>query len=173
MKRPLRVLAFALVAVATLAFPLASAADHATRPHTQNIHALGHSPDFGSFLLPDGQRDVNSDLAFWGDLTFNGDYDGFRIIKNSPGNPQEVSRTRCHGDQGDIVVWEDILVRSWNTKRADPRNCDGDTVAPGFEGVHVFDISDVEDPELVGELSLPCGSHTATVAGVSGNNLIV
>jgi hypothetical protein len=173
MKRLPRLLAFALLAAATLAFPLAAGADHATRPHTQNIHALGHSPDFGSFLLPDGQRDVNSDLAFWGDLTFNGDYDGFRIIKNSPGNPQEVSRTRCNGDQGDIVVWEDILVRSWNTKRADPRNCDGATVAAGFEGVHVFDISNVEDPELVGELSLPCGSHTATVAGVSGNNLIV
>jgi hypothetical protein len=148
-------------------------ADHETRDHTRNMHALGHSPDFGSFLLPDGQRDANSDLAFWGDLTFNGDYDGFRIIKNSPGNPKEVSRTRCNGDQGDIVVWEDVLVRSWNTKRDEPRNCDGQTVAPGFEGVHIFDISDVEDPALVGELRLPCGSHTVSVAGVSVNNLIV
>jgi hypothetical protein len=163
----------AALALAVLALPLSAAADHATRPHTQNIHALGHSPDFGSFLLPDGQRDVNSDLAFWGDLIFIGDYDGFRIIKNSPGNPQEISRTRCNGDQGDIVVWEDILVRSWNTKRTDPRNCDDATVAPGFEGVHIFDIGNIEDPELVGELRLPCGSHTASVAGVSGNNLIV
>jgi hypothetical protein len=159
--------------IGLLAFPLVAAADHATRPHTQNIHALGHSPDFGSFLLPDGQRDVNSDLAFWGDLIFNGDYDGFRIIKNAPGNPTEISRTRCNGDQGDIVVWEDVLVRSWNTKRTDPRNCDGSTVAPGFEGVHIFDISDVEDPELVGELRLPCGSHTVTVAGISDDRLIV
>jgi hypothetical protein len=163
----------AALALAVLALPLSAAADHGTRPHTENIHALGHSPDFGNFLLPDGQRDVNSDLAFWGDLIFHGDYDGFRIIKNSPGNPKEISRTRCNGDQGDIVVWENILVRSWNTKRTDPRNCDGATVAPGFEGVHIFDISNVEDPELVGELSLPCGSHTASVAGVSGNNLIV
>jgi hypothetical protein len=156
-----------------LALPLSAAAEHGTRPHTQNIHALGHSSDFGSFLLPDGQRDVNSDLAFWGDLIFNGDYDGFRIIKNSPGNPKEISHTRCNGDQGDIVVWENILVRSWNTKRTEPRNCDDAVVAPGFEGVHIFDIGDVEDPELVGQLSLPCGSHTVSVAGVSGNNLIV
>jgi hypothetical protein len=163
----------AAFALAVLALPLSAAADHGTRPHTDNIHALGHSPDFGNFSLPDGQRDVNSDLAFWGDLIFVGDYDGFRILKESPGNPKEISRTRCNGDQGDIVVWENILVRSWNTKRADPRNCDGTTVPAGFEGVHVFDISNVEDPVLVGALRLPCGSHTATVAGVSGNNLIV
>jgi hypothetical protein len=163
-----------LVAAAlALVLPFAAAADHATRDHTDNIHALGHSADFGSFLLPDGQRDANSDLAFWGDLIFNGDYDGFRIIKKSPGNPREISRTRCNGDQGDIVVWEDILVRSWNTKRSDARNCDGKTVPPGFEGVHIFDISDVEDPVLVGDLRLPCGSHTLTVAGISGNRLIV
>jgi hypothetical protein len=174
MKRSLRLLAFALLTVGTLVFPVAAAADHATRPHTPNIHALGHSFDPGSFLVPDGQRDANSDLAFQGNLVFHGDYDGFRIVDISePGDPQLVSRTRCNGDQGDVAVWDDILVRSWNTKRADPRNCDGATVQPGFEGVHIFDISNVEDPALVGELSLPCGSHTLSVAGVSGNNLIV
>jgi hypothetical protein len=136
------------------------------------MQALGHSFDFGSFLLPDGQRDANSDLAFRGNLVFNGDYDGFRIIQGGP-NPQEISRTRCNGDQGDIVVWEHILVRAWNTKRTEPRNCDGHTVQPGFEGVHVFDISNIRDPRLVGELRLPCGSHTLTVAGVSRGNLIV
>jgi hypothetical protein len=156
-----------------LAFPLVAAGDHATRPHTENMHALGHSPDFGTFLLPDGQRDANSDLAFWGNLVFNGDYDGFRIIADSPGNPKEVSRTRCNGDQGDLVVWENILVRAWNTKRTTPRNCDGATVPPGFEGVHIFDISNVEDPVLVGPLKLNCGSHTLTVAGISDNRLIV
>jgi hypothetical protein len=46
-------------------------------------------------------------------------------------------------------------------------------VAAGFEGVHVFDISDPTDPELIGQLTLPCGSHTLSVAGVSGGNLIV
>jgi hypothetical protein len=173
MRRLARPLVLGACAATMLALPAAAAADHAKREHTPNMHALGHSPDFGSFLLPDGQRDANSDLAFWGDLIFNGDYDGFRIIKNSPGNPKLVSRTRCNGDQGDIAVWEDILVRSWNTKRADPRPCDGDTVPANFEGIHIFDISDAEDPELVGELELPCGSHTLSVAGVSRDRLIV
>jgi hypothetical protein len=49
-----------------LTFTASAAANHATRPHTDNMEAKGHSFDFGSFLLPDGQRDVNSDLAFWG-----------------------------------------------------------------------------------------------------------
>ncbi len=174
MKRPLRLLAFAMLAAATLAFPLAAQADHATRPQTSNMHAKGHSPQLGSFLVPDGQRTVNSDIAFWGHLAFNGNYNGFRVIDISdPDNPIELSHPTCNGDQGDIVVWEDILVRSWNTKRAAPRDCDGQTVPAGFEGVHIFDVSNPADPELVGALPLPCGSHTVTAAGVSAGRLIV
>src|SRR5687768_9243856 len=149
-----RVLALAAAAVGLLAFPLAAGAGHGTRPHTQNIHAKGHSPDFGSFLLPDGQRDANSDLAFWGNLIFHGDYDGFRILRTSPGNPKLISRTRCNGDQGDIVVWDNVLVRSWNTGRSEARNCDGTVVPVGWEGLHIFDISNLADPQLIGEVEL-------------------
>ena len=166
-----------------LAAGLPAGADHATRPHTQNMHALGHSPDFGSFLLPDGQRDANSDLAFWGRLTFHGDYDGFRIIDiTDPEDPQLISRTRCNGDQGDIVVWDNVLVRSWNTGRSEPRNCDGTVVPVGFEGVHIFDISNLADPVLVGEVELSsrpqadafgCGSHTATLVPDLANNRVI
>src|SRR6266508_615931 len=166
------VLAGALALVVGIAVP--ASADHKTRPHTQNIQALGHSPQPGSFLVPDGQRTVNSDIAFWGNLAFNGNYDGFRIVDvTEPGDPRLVSWTHCNGDQGDIAVWQNLLVRSWNTKRATPRDCDGQTVPAGFEGVHVFDISNPADPKLVGSLALPCGSHTLTVAGTSNNRLIV
>jgi hypothetical protein len=173
MRKLPRVLALAAAAVGLLAFPLAAGADHGTRPHTQNIHAKGHSPDFGSFLLPDGQRDANSDLAFWGKLAFHGDYDGFRIIDISdPDDPQLVSRTRCNGDQGDIVVWGNILVRAWNAPKTEPRDCDGTTVPAGFEGMHIFDISNLANPQLVGEVELSarpqadapgCGTHTLTL----------
>ncbi len=53
------------------------------------------------------------------------------------------------------------------------RHCDGQTVAAGWEGVHVFDISDPSDPSLMASVTLPCGSHTLTVAGISAGNLIV
>jgi hypothetical protein len=174
MRKVCRPFIFGVLAVAMLGLPPAAGADHATRPHTPNIHALGHSPQPGSFLVPDGQRTVNSDLAFWGSFVFNGNYDGFRIIDASePGDPQLVSWTHCNGDQGDIAVWQDILVRSWNSKKTTARDCDGTTVPAGWEGVHVFDISDRSDPKVVAAVELPCGSHTLTVAGISDGRLIV
>ena len=158
-----------------LAAGLPASADHETRPHTQNMHAKGHSPHPATFLgEPDGVRHVNSDIAFWGNTAFNGNYDGFRVIDIAdPDNPVEISHPSCNGDQGDIVVWENILVRAWNSKKTTARLCDGQTVPAGFEGVHIFDVSDQSDPALVGSVVLPCGSHTLTTAGVSNGSLIV
>jgi hypothetical protein len=138
------------------------------------MQALGHSPQPGSFLVPDGQRTVNSDIAFWANLAIHGNYDGFRIVDISePGDPQLLSWTHCNGDQGDIAVWQNIVVRSWNSKKTVARDCDGTTVPAGWEGVHVFDISDKANPSVVAAVSLPCGSHTLTVAGISDGRLIV
>jgi LVIVD repeat len=182
MRRHLRwsIVLSAVLALVVAALP--ASADHAMRPHTPNIEALGHSPDFGSFLLPDGQRDANSDLAFRDNLAFHGDYDGFRIIDiTDPNNPLEVSRTRCNGDQGDIVVFGDVLVRAWNAPKSTPRLCDGTFVPAGFEGMHVFDISNLNNPQLVGEVELSarpqadspgCGTHTLTLVP-DGNRAVI
>ena len=171
----------AVGAVAAVVLPAVAGADHATRP-SQNLQALGHSPHPATFQgTTSALRNVNSDLAFWGNLSFNGNYDGFRIIRNSPINPREINWTHCNGDQGDIVVWGDILVRAWNapapaddpaTPAPENRFCDGQPVPPGFEGMHIFDISDLSNPELVGEVELSarpqadmpgCGTHTLTL----------
>ena len=182
MRAAARTVLLVACAAGLLMLPATAAADHGTRPHTQNMHALGHSPDFGSFLLPDGQRDANSDLAFWGNLVFHGDYDGFRILRDSPGNPKLVSRTRCNGDQGDIVVWGDVLVRAWNAPKTEPRSCDGTTVPAGFEGMHIWDISNLADPVLVGDVELSarpqadspgCGTHTLTLVKDPDANRVV
>ncbi len=148
---------------AMLAAASPAAADHATRPHTPNLKALGHSPFPATFLgQPDGVRKPNSDLAFWRGLIIHGNYDGFRIIRRS--TLEVISHPSCNGDQGDIVVWKNFVVRSWNSKKTVPRMCDGQVVPAGFEGVHVFDISNLRDPRLVAQVELPCGSHTATLA---------
>src|SRR5918992_1481265 len=172
MRRVTRLLlALAVGTVALLVSAAAAGAEHANREHTDNMRALGHSEDFGSFLLADGQRDANSDLAFQGNLVFHGDYDGFRIVRGGS-NPDEISRTRCNGDQGDIVVWKDILVRAWNAPKDELRRCDNELVPAGFEGMHIFDISNLKNPELVGEVELSarpgadspgCGTHTLTL----------
>lgn len=175
MRRLSRSLIVIVVLGALLALPATASADHATRPKTANIHAKGHSPHPATFFgEPDGVRHVSSDLAFRGQLAFQGNYDGFRIIDIAdPDNPAELLHQRCNGDQGDIVVSGDILVRSWNAKKSTDRLCDGQVVPAGWEGVHVFDISDLADPRLVAAVELPCGSHTATAAGVSDGRLIV
>ncbi len=143
-------------------------------PHTKNVHEMGIEPNEATFSVPDGQRKISSDIAFQGKLAYQGNYDGFRVINiAAPGNPKLVAWPKCNGDQGDVVVWDHILVRSWNTKRSVDRDC-GDTIVPaGFEGIHVWDISDPANPALVGALELPCGSHTATAAGVDDGDLIV
>jgi hypothetical protein len=195
LKAPLLALS---VCVGSIAIASTAFGDHATRPHTQNMHAQGHSPHPATFLGAFSEdRNINSDIAFWGNLVFNGNYDGFRIITREPDNPQEISWTHCNGDQGDVFVWEDILVRTWNspapmpnpaTPRIEERFCDGQPVPPGFEGLHIFDISNLNDPQLIGDVELSarpqsdtfregihgCGSHTITgVPDLANNRLIL
>ncbi|WP_309112624.1 hypothetical protein [Saccharothrix sp.] len=175
MSRHRRPVVGAVIAACALTTPSVAFADHATNPHTQNMHALGHSPHPATFLgEPDGVRHVNSDLAFWGRLAFHGNYNGFRIVDISdPEAPTEIVHQGCNGDQGDIAVWDDILVRSWNSKKTTPRDCDGETVPAGWEGVHVFDIGNPADPDLIAAVSLPCGSHTLTPVPDLGNGRLI
>ncbi|MGI8575029.1 MAG: LVIVD repeat-containing protein [Egibacteraceae bacterium] len=150
-------------------------ADHEERPDVR-LRALGHAPNPASFLNPDiAPPEINSDLAFWGDLAYQGNYDGFRIIDISDRrDPVELSHERCGGNQGDVIVWDNVLVRTWNSPAPEGATCDGQPVPEGFEGLHVFDVSDKSDPELIGSLALPCGTHTATgVPDLANDRLII
>jgi hypothetical protein len=165
-----------------LAFPFTASAGHTTDPRTNNVHPLGHIVEpavLGGF--GGANPDVQTDIAFWGKHAFQGNWDGFNIRDiSAPGNPRTVSRTFCDGNQGDVVVWDDVLVRSWNTPAGTPGafgaglSCDGRPVPAGFEGLHVFDISNLEDPVLVAQVRTPCGSHTATgVPDLANDRLLI
>ena len=141
---------------------------------------------------PNAFGDFISDLAFWGDRAYQGTFDGFRILDiDNPRRPKVlVDYDQCANangaGQGDVVVWGSILVRSWDSNTVNPpATCDGEPVPAGtpgqppqlgngFEGVHVFDVSDPGNPDLVASVDLKCGSHTATgVPDLANRRLMV
>jgi hypothetical protein len=176
--------------LAVLVLPSVAQAGHTTDPRTKNMHPLGHIIEpavLGGF--GGANPDINTDIAFQGNLAYQGNWDGFSIRDISdPENPTTVSRTFCDGNQGDIVVYRNILVRAWNTTAGATgpfgagTSCDGQSVPLGFEGVHVWKLDDLSNPELVADVELSaravadafgCGSHTLTLAPDLANNRVI
>jgi hypothetical protein len=148
--------------------------------YSQNMHPLGFSARSVPFTGP-GSGVFNSDLAFWGPHAIQGTYEGFRIIDiSAPDEPTEVVNfTDCvggttTGNQGDVIVWDDVLVRSWNSPApAAGAFCGGLFVPPFAEGVHVFDISEPTAPVAVAFVPTLCGSHTASGVPDPGNDRLL
>jgi hypothetical protein len=180
--RWLLLLALAIAPVAAVS--AASSVEDAvsTFAYSPNLHPLG----FSERAVPldntvQGQSIINSDLAFWGNLAFQGTYEGFWVVDISdPENPIEITNyAGCSGgttlgNQGDVLVWDTLLIRSWNSPvsagSAATASCGGQLVGQGFEGLNIFDISDPANPVLVKNLRMAsdttptgCGSHTATL----------
>jgi PA domain len=138
---------------------------------TDNMKPKGHSArNVPLANATPGAGIYNSDLAFWGRHAFQGTYEGFRIVDiRSSSRPREIinyaecSPGTTQGNQGDVVVWDDILVRSWNTPATATSSCDGQLVGEGFEGLHVFDISNPRDPDLVAQVPLDELPNTVTI----------
>ena len=194
---PLPVLAFVLTIAAAVSIPAAAAPpdDTPNRPHSQNIHLLGSSLRAGAVTGPPpvGPGDVpwdtrNTDLAFWGKTVIQGRYDGFRVIDiKAPGNPKELAFFRCVSAQGDVGVYENLVFRSVDSPQLTDRctevsqsgNPTGAACAPapspctGFEGIQIFDISNLNDIRLVKSVPLDCGSHTHTVVPDPANDRVL
>jgi hypothetical protein len=178
MRNLVRGVLVSLVAVAALSLPLGAGAQTvgdavSTFTYTKNMKPLGYSPRVVP-LSGAGSGIYNSDLAFWGKTAYQGSYSGFRIVDISdPENPvelknyEECSPGTTQGNQGDVIVWGDLVVRSWNSPATATSTCDGELVGAGFEGLHVFDVSNPADPDLVA--SVPLASfgalaHRVTIA---------
>ena len=161
------------------ALPVVQAAPPAEFETTENFRFEGFSarPATGSLSL------ANSDIAFQGGLAYQGTFPGFRIIDvEDRANPREIinySDCRHPSGQGDIVVYKDVMTRSWdsastNGMPAGGWPCGDSVVQAGEEGLHVFDVSDPSQPDVMAFIDLPCGSHTATgVPDPANDRLIV
>jgi hypothetical protein len=148
------------------------------------MHPLGYSArQIPLDNTQPGSGVFNSDLAFWGRTAVQGTYAGFRLVDVSdPENPVEInnwtdcaSPTNTQGNQGDVIIWEDLIIRSWNSATPSTGSHCGDwPMAAGEEGVHVIDISDPQNPDVVAFVDLLCGSHTETlVPDLANNRLLV
>jgi hypothetical protein len=178
MRLPVRGVFVSLVAVVALSLPVAAAGQTVedavkTFTYTKNMKPQGYSPRVVP-LTGAGSGVYNSDLAFWGKRAYQGSYSGFRIVDVSdPENPvqlnnyEECSPGTTQGNQGDVIVWENLLVRSWNSPATATSTCDGELVGAGFEGLHVFDVSDPSEPDLVASVPLAAFGalpHRVTIA---------
>jgi hypothetical protein len=114
---------------------------------------------------------VNSDLAFWGNLAYAGNYDGFRIYDISdPTDPDLVTDFACFGPQNDPAVWSNgkrtLLFLAVDRTLAGPE-CGSPAVdhddPDGWEGVRIFDVTDPEDPQFIQGVYTHCGAHTITL----------
>jgi hypothetical protein len=179
-RRTMRIAVLLASVTALLAAPTSASAAEvpaaSTFTHSQNMHPMG----FSARANTTQPFTANSDLAFRDGLAFQGNYDGFRIIDiHEPDNPVQLLDYReCAGNQGDVIVWGNILVRSWNSPAPAGATCDGEPVLPGvfpggWEGLHVFDISNLADPDLVASVETECGSHTATAVPDPANNRLL
>ncbi len=122
---------------------------------------------------------TSSDIAFWGDLAYVGDYGGFRVFDISETEPSLVSDVRCYGPQGDPSVFDtngdggaDTLVLSVDSVLAGPA-CGAGPVTKdpatgrypdgAWEGLRIFDISNPAAPQQIATVYQDCGSHTNTL----------
>ncbi|WP_051716024.1 LVIVD repeat-containing protein [Streptomyces bikiniensis] len=128
--------------------------------HSGNIEHLANIPK-------DALPGFNTDLAFQGRYVFAGNYDGFRIFDISrPSSPKTVAQVLCPGSQNDISVSGDLLFLSTDSSRSDD-SCASTTqpatVKESWEGMKIFDISDIGNPKYVASVETACGSHTHTI----------
>ncbi|MCE7010496.1 hypothetical protein LWC34_48005 [Kibdelosporangium philippinense] len=165
----------ALLSAAAIALPViistpAAAAEQSGIPsidevrHSWNIRQLASLPKQAPFNVPEA---LNTDMAFSGDKAFVGNYNGFTIydIRN-PRKPKLISQVSCPGGQNDISVSGNLLFLSTDSSRSDD-SCNSvskpASEKTAWEGIKIFDISDVRAPKYVAAVETNCGSHTHTL----------
>ena len=131
---------------------------------TQNLQLVTNIPRQG---VNDGT--FHSDIAFHGDLAIQGTYGGLNFYDiRHPQKTTLVGQIACPGGQGDPSVSPDgsLVFMSVDSARTDA-TCGSSGTSPanptGWEGIRIFDISDLSNPQYVAAVRTDCGSHTHTL----------
>ena len=132
---------------------------------TSNLVHLANLPKSGPLSSGTG-----SDLAFWGDYAFQGNYNGMQITDISdPATPTVVGQLNCPGSQNDVSVWGSLAFLSVDSRRSNDSCASGAATTQAgvlgdyWEGIRIVDWSDPTAPEVIANVETDCGSHTHTI----------
>jgi hypothetical protein len=161
MERAYRLVVLCLLLLGTMAAP--ASATHDSSPDASGMTQL--------FASPNATGAINSDLAFWGNRAYAGNYDGFRIFDiSNPAAPVLLEDFPCHGPQNDPAVWSNgrktLLFLAVDRTQSKPECGSVDTAhndPNGWEGVRIFDVSNPTAPKFVKAVYTDCGAHTITL----------
>jgi len=137
----------------------------AAAPGVSGMQLVGNSDKDGT---------TNSDLAFWGDLAYAGNYGGFRILDIKRDQPRVLVDFPCNGAQSDPTVWDTgkrrLLFQSVDSQQTTDDCSSRNTPLvspgvrePGFEGIRIFDVTNPRSPRFIDGVQTDCGSHTNTL----------
>jgi hypothetical protein len=131
----------------------------------EHLVAIPRPEGFFNPSTPADGRFNNTDLAFEGDLLYQGNYNGFQIFDiEEPSSPELLVSVVCPGGQGDVSVYGDLVFMSAQETRG-RLDCGIEGVADSISaermrGVRIFDLSDLSNPRQVAAIQSCRGSHT-------------
>jgi hypothetical protein len=134
----------------------------------EHVASIPRPEGFHNPASPGDRRFINSDLAFRGNLLYQGNYQGFQVFDiSNPGEPELALSVLCPGGQGDVSVFGNLVVMSAQETRGRV-DCGLDGVpdsvsAERMLGVRIFDLSDMRNPRQVAAVQACRGSHTHTL----------
>ena len=121
---------------------------------------------------------ANTDIAFSGDLMVAGNYHGWNAYRlGDDGVPELLTSVVCPGGQGDVSIIGDLLLMSVQDSRARVdcglQGVAGRVSEERFRGLRIFDISDIANPQQVGQVQTCRGSHTHSVVSADDRRIVV
>ena len=132
----------------------------------EGMRLVSHVGKPAPFDSARGLAFINSDLAFRGNLVYQGNFAGFSIWDvSNPSQPRMLSVVECITSQGDPSIIGNLLFVSaeGGGNRNDCAKGGVEDPSEHMAGVRIYDVSNPRAPRLVKNVQTCKGSHTHTV----------